>query len=339
MRSFFSALGKRYTAFKETPAGQRALKVLRTLFFLALVGYLVYQFTRIGWGEIASSLPASPLFYLIFLGLYFALPVTESLVYSLTWPSTLRQNFPAFLKKRVYNKDFLGYSGEVYLYAWARRHIGLPPRALLSAIKDNTIVSSAASTVFSVGLLLVFFAVGDLSVLGWSAATGTRVVWGAVAVTLVLIGAGVGLRRRLFAIGGRLLATIFAIYLLRLVVMNVLQVGQWSLAVPGVGWRTWFVFLAVQVIVSRIPFLPSRDLIFLGASVELAAAMGIPRAEVAGMLVVLSACDKALNLAMFTLVSFFDREPKPGPEMAAAEAGATGELAVLPHDPTPDMPR
>lgn len=335
MKAYLQRLHDRYATFSQTPAGQRMQKLFRRFVFVALVGYLLYQFSRIGWEEILTALPTHPLFYVIFLLLYFALPVTESLVYSLTWPSTLRQNLPAFLKKRVYNKDFLGYSGEVYLYSWARRHVALPARAVLGAIKDNTIVSSAASTVFSVGLLVTFFALGDLSLLGWDADTEARVVWGALAVTALLLGAGLLLRRRLFGIGGRLLVGIFAIYLVRLVLMNVLQVGQWSLAIPGVGWRTWFVFLAVQVIVSRIPFLPSRDLVFLGASVEVAAALGIARAEVAGMLVVLSACDKALNLVLFTAVSALDRErelpPEPLPE--------TAELEALPHDATPDMPR
>ncbi len=340
MKAFFQHLSTRYAAFKDTPAGQRVQRVGRRLVFALLVGYLLYQFSKIGWADILTSLPTSPLFYVIFLLLYFALPVTESLVYSLTWPSTLRQNLPAFLKKRVYNKDFLGYSGEVYLYTWARRNVQMSARAILSAIKDNTIVSSAASTVFAVSLLVAFLALGDVGLLGWDAATGARVAWGAVAVTVVLVVAAVLLRRRLFGIGARLLGVTFVIYFLRLVAMNVLQVGQWSLAVPGVGWRAWFVFLAVQVIVSRIPFLPARDLVFLGASVEVAAALGIDRAAVAGMLVALSACDKTLNLLLFTLVSAFDRDAGRGPEpLPPDEADAPQVLADLPEDATPDMPR
>jgi hypothetical protein len=55
----------------------------------------------------------------------------------------------------------------------------------------------------------------------------------------------------------------------------------------------------VLVVVERLPFLPSRDLVFLGASVELSKTMPVAAAAVAGMFLVQSGVFKLLHLAVF----------------------------------------
>src|SRR5690625_7706642 len=81
----------------------------------------------------------------------------------------------------------------------------------------------------------------------------------------------------------RIAAIVLGIYAVRLILGQVLQIGQWSVAMPSVALSTWFTFAAVSLIVSRIPFIPSQDLVFLGASVELSTMMDIPTAGGAGV--------------------------------------------------------
>lgn len=326
-RARLAAVQARWSAFAATPTGQRVTRYGRWLVLAAIIGYLVWQFSEIGWREILTSLPTAWGFYAIFLVLYFTLPVTESLIYRLSWGTSVGRGFPAFVKKRVYNKDFVGYSGEAYLFAWARRRVTLPDTKILGIIKDNVILSGFASTLFAVSLLALFLVVGNVEALGFDRDQVALYVAAAVAVLVVLVLIGLRLRTRLFTLSARLLGLVFALHYGRLAAMNALQVVQWDLVIPGIPWQSWFVFLAVQVIISRLPFLPSRDLIFLGASVELAETLGIPRAEMAAMLVVLSALDKALNLVLFLLISALNAR-HPDPELSEA-ADAAAEDAPL----------
>ena len=331
-----ASLQARWVAFRDTPTGKLTVRTGRVLFMAALLSYLAYQFTRIGWARILDALPSDGLFYAVFAVLYLALPVTESVVYGLSWDVPFWRGFPAFLKKRVYNKDFFGYSGEVFMYAWARKATALSGREVLHIIKDNTLLSSFASTVFSVLLLLVFLFVGDLERIGMSRASGPAFVWVAVAVTVLVAGLGLRFRRRLFGMPTRLIVLAFGLYFVRLVGINALQVLQWSRVIPDVAIGTWFTFLAAQVIVSRVPLLPAKDLLFLSASVGLAGVMGLSPDRVAAMLVVLSALDKSVNLVAFVLVSAFDRSTKA--DVAAVPPAAEAELDALPADDTSRAP-
>ena len=73
---------------------------------------------------------------------------------------------------------------------------------------------------------------------------------------------------------------------------------------PGVALQTWFGFLVVHIILTRVPVLPAKDLLFLGAGIGLASAVGLPEAAVAGMLLATSALTHLGNLILFVLTSF-----------------------------------
>ena len=122
---------------------------------------------------------------------------------------------------------------------------------------------------------------------------------------------GVQYRKKVFSLPGRLLRTFFLIHSVRFSLNYVLQVLQWWVVLPDQPLQTWAIYLAVLMIVNRIPFLPTRDLIFVGLGVELAMVTGAPQAAVAGMLLVRSAIDKSLNLILFLVTSFLDRGTRP----------------------------
>jgi hypothetical protein len=60
--------------------------------------------------------------------------------------------------------------------------------------------------------------------------------------------------------------------------------------------------LAVQIMITRIPLLPSRDLIFLGTGIEMSGFINVSTSSMAGMLLASSVLNKILNLVFFVLV-------------------------------------
>lgn len=54
--------------------------------------------------------------------------------------------------------------------------------------------------------------------------------------------------------------------------------------------------------------MPSKDLVFMGAGIELSSIMEIPEAQIAGMLLVASVVDKVINASMFAFISYRDRK-------------------------------
>ncbi len=63
----------------------------------------------------------------------------------------------------------------------------------------------------------------------------------------------------------------------------------------------------MSLIISRIPVIPNRDLIFLGAGVGLSGIVHISSAGVASMLVAITVLNKILNLAFFAGLSLLGR--------------------------------
>lgn len=312
----------------------RIARVGRYLFVAGILGLLAYQLTGIGWGEIWRSLPVTPWFYFIFLLIYLALPFSETLIYRASWKFPFLSGFAALVKKRVYNKDVLGYSGEFFLYFWARKHLALGEREIFGTVKDNAIVSSVASTTFAVLVLSILFLSGQIALDG--ILSGNRAIYVIVAlvVGVVLCALGIRFRRTFFRLPGRVLAFVFAVHMVRLVVVSLLQVVQWMVVLPDISIRVWFTFLAVQIVTSRIPLLPSRDLIFIGASVELSRILDVSSAGIAGMMLVSSVLDKVLNFSLFSILSFIDRKRGQQPELLSSTVESPAESEQISLEPT-----
>ena len=326
----------RWRAFAATPHGQWTIKAARYALTAAILGYLGYRLTTIGWAQIWGELPRTPWFYIIFVGMYLTLPIFQSVIYALIFGLPARAIFPAALKKRVYNKDVMSYSGEVYLYFWARDQVEMSGRAIMHGIKDNAIISSITSTLVAFGLLAVFFFSGLVVLPGFIAGHQGAYVAGAAVVGAVLVGVGIKFRRSILQLPGRTILALFGLHFMRLVLVQGLQVTQWEVVAPEIDLNIWFTFLAVQIISNSLPLIPSRDLVSVAAAIEVARAVQVPEALIAGLMGVHSLLDKALNLVLFAAVSVWDKEAteatsKAGewPEGPAsnASAGAASDSA------------
>ena len=295
-----------------------ALRVLRALFLVGILSYLGYKLTEIGWEPVWEERPTHPLFYLFFLLLYFLLPLTEMLIYRITWPYDVRRGFPAFLKKRIYNREVLAYAGEVYFVAWASKNVDLPRKELLKTIRDTNIVSSAASTMIALVLLGVFLYVDHLSMtdLIGDHSLSDFVGGGLLGVVLVLL--GLRFRKYLFSMAAQTALLIFAIQGLRLVLGQALQIAQWSVMMPAVPLSVWFTFAAISIILTRIPFILNHNLVFMGVGVELSSSLGIPEAAMFSMLAVLVVLDKLMNFSLLALIALPVRKQR-APSLEAAK--------------------
>jgi len=293
--------------FASSRVGKRVLWGARQALTLGVAAYLIYRMSVIGWGKIWTSLPRTPWFYVVFLGIYLSIPVGHALAFGLIWRRAPLGLLPPMLKKRVYDKDVLDRSGDVYVYFWGRSNVQHPDRELLHHVKDNAITSSVASTLVAAGLLVAFLLLGYVP-LPDAIARHSWAYGSAGVLALGVLGAvGVRFRRRVFLLPARLLLLLFGIHAVRVLAQKLLLVVEWTVAVPEIALSVWIVFLAVQIATSRIPLLPGRDLLFMAAGIELAGSVSVSKAAIAGLLGVHSVLDKGVNLAVFAAVSAWEQ--------------------------------
>lgn len=312
---------ERANHFTNSDRGRLAGRIFAYLIQAGIIVYLLYELTRIGWGNFFQALPTTPYFYLLFLVLYGSLPVAEIFCYRQSWNIGLMESLPTFIKKRVYNKTLIGYSGEVAVFGWARKKGISSDKEVFKVIRDNNIMSSVASTTVVFGLLIFFVVSGKIALMDYLTSQYDLVtIAGTAVIALLLVITAFKTRRYFFSMPPKIAGTIFGIHAFRMVLVNVVQVLQWYVVLPDVSLEVWFTFLSVQLLISRIPFLPSRDLFYIGASLEVSRFVAITPAGIAGLLVAQNVLDKLLNLVLFGLISFRERKD----ETAAARDGQTG---------------
>lgn len=323
----------RVVAFALSPRGRQITQVSRWILIAAVIALLVWQMQAIGWREIWTSLPRSPLFYLLFAVIYFQVSVGEIIAYRCCWSFDVRKAVPAFLIKRVYNRDVLGYSGEIYFFSWARRHLQLPATQIAETIRDQNIVSSIASTAIAVGLVVFYTVNGGLEVSIWLraqlAAVATTWWVGAAFALLVATALVVRYRRFVFTMSLKIAAVILALHVVRLIVGQAVQILQWEVGAPEGAIEAWFTLSAASIVANRIPLLPGRDLLFVSAGVALSQSLEVGSAAVSGMLLVNAVLAKVLSFGLFVGLGMVERKQAP--------AGPEGEGAAL-SDPAPESP-
>lgn len=312
-RPVISLLRKRIRGIKsryaDLPNVKTGLSLFRKGVLVFIIALIIYNLYKIGWNEVLQSLPGQPLFYVLFFILYLTLPTAEAVVYRQLWPLKKRDLFKTMIIKKVYNEEVMGYSGELHLFTWGRKRLEKKDLKILADIRDNTILSSITSN------LVAFFLVGLLLFLGILDPglffANLNLLYLLLFFALFLI---VGLllfqfRTYLFSLSLQKASLIFAIYLSRFILHHGLLILQWAIVIPFTPLNEWFLLVAVIIIVNRIPFLPSRDLIFLWAGMELSRYLTVSTPAIAGMLLVTSALKKGTNLLLFLIISYTSEDP------------------------------
>ncbi len=295
----------------QHPVIKLILRILQFGAVAAVLYYMLQKLGKIGWAEVSQSLPETPWFYIMFLAMYFALPIGEWLVYQIIWGERVKSRFDVFLRARIYNLAIVSYAGEAYLALWAHQNLAHKGRLAISAVKDSNILSALASNSFTVILIAAFFLTGQLEVLtdadpDYGYYIGLSVVVGLFLVPIVL-----RYHAKILGLPVEKAKRVFLIHLYRLIAILLLQAGQWAVVFPDVPFDTWILLLTAQMVLTRVPFLPNTDLLFAGLGITLMAYVDGPAAEVAGMFLAAGALNQILNLGLFILTTIKQKRSSP----------------------------
>ena len=212
----------------------------------------------------------------------------------------------------------MGYTGELYLYTWGRKLAGKSDKDVLKNIRDNSIISAVNSNITAIVLIGVLISAGQVKLTDFIGNVNYLYVALGIIITAVLIVLFIRFRQFLFDLPFKKAATIFGIYTVRFAIHHALLMLSWAIVIPDTSLNVWFTFLATIIVVNRIPFIPSKDLVFVWFGIELSKMLNMATASVAGMLLVFSALTKITNLILFTLISFYSETkdleelPEPG---------------------------
>jgi len=288
---------------RDTSLGRRVIRVTRIAFTVAVIAFLVWQLREVEFHEVFLGLPRNPAFYLLLITLYFLLPTVQFLAYKVVWDFSPAAAFRAFIKKRILNKEILGYSGEIYLYTWAKGHVQQSGRSLLECIRDMNIISAGASTLTAV-ILIVFFALeGQVNIRDLLPEIHSAFLLGGVAITILILLIVFKWKRWLFSMPWKATRIIFGLHISRLLVRQVLEISMWHLAMPEVPLQIWFTYAAISVIINQIPFLPSQDLLTMAIAVSIADAMTVSEAHIAALFGAVALVNRLINLIFFATLS------------------------------------
>ena len=224
----------------------------------ATVAAMVYQIRNVDPREAIALLPRTPAFWLVFAHYYFAPVLAEWLIFRRLWripPAGLL----ALTRKYVGNELLFGYLGEAYFYIWARGRAAMTGSPF-GAIKDVAILSAVVGNVVTLAMLAIAYPVFSRL----DAGTGGRTLYLSMAFLVASSLAVFLFRRRLFSLPGAEMRFVAGVHLARVAAVILLAGLMWHLALPGI-WLGWWVLLAaLRQLLSRLPFLPNKDLAFAG---------------------------------------------------------------------------
>lgn len=267
---------------------------------------------------LTTSWQLPPLVWPALLLLYLIQPVSDFVVFRRLW-NLPPAGFGALLRKNAINEVVLGYSGEAYLYFWARRTADTAV-APFAAIKDVNIVSALLGNVLA--LVLAAVSATPLRELDFAREVGVALWSGiiplAISVAVLLFG------RRVFSLSLTQLVYIGAVGSVRLALWTGLTLLIWRLALPEAPPSIWIVLLAIRCLISRLPLISNKDLVFGNLVLLLLGA----QAPIAVLLAALALMTLLLHLAVIVGLGAADlfrgvRTPSGGTSgVVAAETGA-----------------
>ncbi|ARR54928.1 hypothetical protein HY78_16520 [Rhizorhabdus wittichii DC-6] len=261
-----------------------------SILLLAVIGRQLGQLDR---AALLASIPASPGFWVALLAYYLALPLSEWIIFRRLWGLPV-EGFAALLRKLVSNEVLLGYSGELSFYAWARRRAGMSA-APFGAIKDVSILSALAGNIATLAMMaLAWPFVAHLG-------NGIRLRDLALSIAAVLLTSiAIGLlKRRIFSLPGDQLRFVMGVHLARLAATTLLSGLVWHCALPAVPLTLWIVLAALQLLVTRLPFIPNKDLLFASAALLIAG----PGSDIGRLLAIVASIILVIHLLVGLLLS------------------------------------
>jgi hypothetical protein len=266
---------------------------------LALLAIIIWKMRDFGFAKALETLPEKPLFWIAFAAYYLALPVSEWLIFKWLW-NIPAAGFAALLRKLVSNEVLFGYSGEVQFYAWARGHAEIVASPF-GAIKDVSVLSAVAGNLATLAMLAVAW-----PMIGTVAPQFHAQAVFASASVIILMSMIIFLfKDRIFSLPSSTLRAIFAVHVARLLVTTWLSGVMWHVALPQVS-LIWLILLAtLQLLVTRLPLVPNKDMVFASLAIFLIGHDG----EVGALITMIAAAILAVHLiigGVLTIAAFIE---------------------------------
>ena len=242
---------------------RRWLPIAGPLISIGILAAVIWRLQELDIGGIWARVPTSPGFWLLFPFYYFALSIADWVIFRRLWRIP-PAGIGALLRKRLSNDLLFGYSGELYFYTWARRRADLSG-APFGAIKDVAILSALAGNVVTLILFALAYPVlghANLGIQPHVALLSVIIVVGPSLLALML-------RGHLFSLPAAETRFVLSVHFLRLIAVIAITVLLWHFALPGIPLRWWMTLAALQILVSRLPLVPNKDVVFAGFCVLL----------------------------------------------------------------------
>ncbi|MDF2605116.1 MAG: hypothetical protein K0R56_2478 [Sphingomonas sp.] len=237
--------------------------ILGGVLSVAMVVMLGRELLDSGLAGLSRATPTSPWFYVAFLALYMTAPTGDFIIFRRLWRIPAA-GFVALHKKRIANDVVLGYSGEAYFYAWARARARLVA-APFGAVKDVSLLSAIAGNAATILLCALALPVGYQLM----PATVLHAIVGSAIITLGISLALLLFSKRVFSLPRRDLWFIFLVHCARIAVSSLLLALAWHFAMPDVPLWMWLFLSAARLLVSRLPLVPNKDLLFASFAILL----------------------------------------------------------------------
>jgi hypothetical protein len=246
---------------QDRKAMQTPERVAGVILSLIVVGAAIYQARGLDFAKILGLVPTSLTFWGLFVISYLIGPASDWYIFHRLW-GVGASAFGALIRKLIYNEMLVGYFGEVYFYGWARHNLKFVTSPF-GAVKDVAVLSAVAGNLTT----LVFLAVAypfvrlmplheHVTAIGFSLAF---VIGTSLAVML--------LRSSLFSLERSELKMVFAVHLFRILATTILSAALWHLVLPDVALGWWLVLATIRLLISRLPFIPNKDVVFAGIAV------------------------------------------------------------------------
>ncbi|MFD1786041.1 hypothetical protein ACFSC3_00500 [Sphingomonas floccifaciens] len=237
--------------------------VIAAVLTILMVAGLGRELLDHGLAGLWSHVPASPLFYIAFALLYMSAPTFDWLIFRKLW-GLPAAGLVALVKKRIANEVVFGYSGDAYFYVWARARMKMVA-APFGAVKDVTILSAIAGNLITLAMVLVSLPIAR----GLMTPDQFKMVAGSAAITLAISLPFLIFSRRVFSLPKRTLWWIFNMHCARLAFGSLMIALAWALAMPEVPLGMWLFLSAARLLVSRLPLVPNKDLLFANFAILL----------------------------------------------------------------------
>lgn len=263
------------------------------LLLLLLVGY---GLSHVGWDKIYQSRPASLSFYIVALVPFFIQPLADLFIYRNLLGVGRALPLWIFLRKRCMNSIMLDYSGELYFFLWARKNLKIKDATLLHAVKDSSVLSASAGLIVLWLMVIVLLVAGVVKIPVVS--RGTWWVVAAGSLPLVFAAALFLGHKKLTQTSRQDMVVTFAMHFGRAVTVMGLEYLTWLLSATLPSSGDCLKFVALRLLVTRLPLIPNKEIVFIGVGVAAAGLMQVSAPGVAAVLVLMTAVDRIEDLVV-----------------------------------------